>query len=167
MDAFFEDYGSPDSDQGEWVEIGSVNGQPVRLRIRPVPQDIAQANIRRYTRNEIVTDPDGSRAARPVTKDWADNIEFAIAQATHALVDSENLTVKAVDEESATFFGKAMGRAGQVKAGDIITLDGNLTDKIKGYILRRSAAIRDSVIKQSDAVAKRRTEHIRVLEGNS
>lgn len=166
--AFLEDYGKPENDLGEWVEAGKdSDGTIVKLRVRPVPEEVLRGLMRKYTKNEQVTTAEGVRMAQPVAKDWQDNVDFLVAQATWMLVDCENLTVMPKDDEAARFYGRALGRDGIVKAGEPITLDGHLTENVKDRLMRNNGKLRQFVVEAGRRIGEEASKRISVLEGNS
>lgn len=166
--AFLDDYGKPENDLGAWVEVGrDTDGTVVRLRVRPIPEEVLRTLMRKFTRSEQFINTDGVKTTQPVAKDWQDNVDFLVAQSAWMLVDSENLTVMPRDDEAAKFYGKAMGRDGLLSKDEPIVLDGKLTDTIKDHLMRNNGKLRSFVVESGRKIAEEASARIKVLEGNS
>jgi hypothetical protein len=166
--AFLDDYGKPENDLGEWVEAGKdSDGAIVKLRVRPIPEEVLRSLMKRYTKSEQFVNAEGMKTTQPVARDWQDNVDFIVAQAAWMLVDSENLTIRCRDEEAARLYGKAMGRENLVTMDEPVRLDGKLTDAIKDRLLRNNGKLRTFVVESGRKIAEAASARIAVLEGNS
>ncbi len=151
---FLDYYGS--EAEGRWFEIGTDDdsGKRVELRVRSVPASEAERIERKY-RRRIKNPPPGARLQSlymvPDAKKW----DQLFDNGCYAWIDCKNFSLSVRDEDGARFMSKELQK--NVKIGDVVVLDGKLTDKIKREIFDKKTSILLRVIEIADQLEK---EHL-------
>jgi hypothetical protein len=136
---------------------------PVNLWIRRVPKEVNNDIGKAYRSERILKDNFGNE--KPEYYFEPERLDAMIEhKAMWMWVDVENFVVEILDEDAARLYEKAMGNGKPLKVGDMVQLDGHLTDEVKDHLMQRFPFIRTEIMacnRQYESSDAHREEYLR------
>jgi hypothetical protein len=161
--AFFKEYGRPENDGGEYFTVQSNEEGEVRLRIRRIPFELGLRMESRCGREEMVTNAQGFRCPQRVHA-AADEIAILKDKACWAWTGCDGLTLEIADDEAAAQWSQLLGEP--VMAGQVVTLDGRLTEPAKRRLFAKDLDLAVWLLKRADELGRKYDKREERLLGN-